>query len=200
MNDFDHYLDTAVVNVADIFPRATCVGPGARAILWVQGCVNNCPGCITPEMKTFDIQRMVKVDVLAALLLGIPKIEGITVVGGEPALQFRSLGVLFHCLRQAGLSVMVYTGYRIEKLRRVSRLGMDAFLDSIDILVDGPYVASLDKDQMWRGSGNQRIHFLTDRYRDYVWVHSTLDRTQELIYNAQGRYVYVGIPPSRIQE
>jgi anaerobic ribonucleoside-triphosphate reductase activating protein len=40
-----------------------------------------------------------------------------------------------------------------------------------DILVDGPYIRELpDNERRWIGSQNQRIHFLTDRYRfDEQW-------------------------------
>ena len=45
-------------------------------------------------------------------------------------------------------------------------------LSRIDILVDGPYQKdSPDTTRRWIGSSNQRIHFLSDRYRadDPYW-------------------------------
>jgi anaerobic ribonucleoside-triphosphate reductase activating protein len=196
MNEFEHYSDSTAINVAHVFPRVGCLGPGKRAILWVQGCVNSCPGCVTPEMRPLEIRHLVRVELLASLLLGIPDIEGITVVGGEPALQFRSLAQLFGLLRQGQLSIMLYTGYRLSDLRKILHKEMDTFLESIDILVDGRYDANLDRDQMWRGSENQQIHFLTSRYKAFAWALHAADRSQELFYDDEGRYVYVGIPPS----
>jgi anaerobic ribonucleoside-triphosphate reductase activating protein len=45
-------------------------------------------------------------------------------------------------------------------------------LEHTDVLVDGPYVRELpDTERRWVGSTNQRVHFLSDRYRpdDPCW-------------------------------
>ena len=38
-------------------------------------------------------------------------------------------------------------------------------LDELDLLIDGRYVADLDKGDALRGSSNQRIWNFTDRYK-----------------------------------
>ena len=70
-----------------------------------------------------------------------------------------------------GLSVMVFTGYLREDLEARTDFATTELLASTDILVDGPYVREQpDAERRWVGSTNQRIHFLTDRYRfDEQW-------------------------------
>jgi anaerobic ribonucleoside-triphosphate reductase activating protein len=67
---------------------------------------------------------------------------------------------------------MVFSGYTIEEARAKNDPDVDALLALTDILVDGPYVRELpDATRRWIGSTNQRIHFLSDRYRsdDPCW-------------------------------
>ena len=57
-------------------------------------------------------------------------------------------------------------------LRHVHDPHVAALLTDIDILVDGPYLREQpDAERRWIGSTNQRIHFLTPRYRadDPCW-------------------------------
>ena len=58
--------------------------------------------------------------------------------------------------------VIVYTGYCFEELKEVP--GADALLAQTDLLIDGPYIQELDDGRSLRGSSNQRIIPLTDRY------------------------------------
>lgn len=82
---------------------------------------------------------------------------------------------------------MVFTGYVIEELTREANT--QAVLRHIDILVDGPYLREQpDETRRWIGSANQRIHFLTDRYRfDDQWrKRNTLEirvRGNEVVVN-----------------
>ena len=74
--------------------------------------------------------------------------------------------------RGLGLSVMVFTGFTLEELRAREDPAIDGLLAETDILVDGRYERTMpDSQRRWIGSTNQRIHFLTDRYRadDPCW-------------------------------
>src|SRR5262249_61154693 len=99
-------------------------------------------------------------------------IEGITLLGGEPLAHADGAAALAGDVRGRGLSIMVFSGYTLEQARAMADPHVDALLARTDILVDGPYVRELpDTTRRWIGSTNQRIHFLTDRYRadDPVW-------------------------------
>ncbi|RMH78713.1 MAG: radical SAM protein, partial [Calditrichaeota bacterium] len=175
---------------------ARTAGPGIRAVLWLQGCAKRCPGCITPEMLKITPRTWVDVDKLAGLLLVLDDIEGITLYGGEPLLQYRALANLFQQITAGGLSTVVYTGYLYEELCRHPDPAMQTVLAHTDILIDGPYIRELDHGEMWRGSANQRILFLSRRYREeYRWVVEAKNRDLCIHHDADGNYVILGIPP-----
>jgi anaerobic ribonucleoside-triphosphate reductase activating protein len=99
-------------------------------------------------------------------------VEGISLLGGEPLAHAGAAAALARETRQAGLSVMVFTGYTLEEIRESGDPAVVALLSQTDILVDGPYLrASPERWRRWIGSTNQRIHFLSDRYRadDPCW-------------------------------
>lgn len=91
--------------------------------------------------------------------------DGITISGGEPFLQAEALGELL-CLLKTGMNcdvgVIVYTGYTLEELRILP--SAQALLEHVDLLIDGPYVQTLDDGGSLRGSSNQRVIPLTERY------------------------------------
>jgi anaerobic ribonucleoside-triphosphate reductase activating protein len=98
-------------------------------------------------------------------------IEGITMMGGEPFAHLAGAVELSHAARSLGLSVMVFSGYTIEELRARPEPEVAELIAATDILVDGPYDReNPDNQRRWIGSTNQRIHFLTERYRfDDQW-------------------------------
>ncbi len=102
-----------------------------------------------------------------AIAESVRDVEGVTVLGGEPFDQAAAFAEFGSEVQQAGLSVMVFTGYELEHLEGGDAPpGAAALLAVTDLLVDGPYVAELrDISRPWVGSTNQRFHFLTDRYR-----------------------------------
>ena len=68
---------------------------------------------------------------------------------------------------------MVYSGFTREDLIARGDPAILELLDATDILVDGPYLRDRpEPSRRWVGSANQRVHFLTDRYRadDPRWL------------------------------
>jgi len=99
-------------------------------------------------------------------------IEGVTLVGGEPFAQAAGAAALAEGVQRRGLSVIVFTGYTLEELGAMGDRAADELLRHADVLVDGPYVQDMPETRRrWIGSANQRVHFLTDRYRpgDPCW-------------------------------
>ena len=107
----------------------------------------------------------VSVGLLAKRILAVPGLEGVTYSGGEPMLQARSLSILSKTLRDAGLSIVCFTGYTLDHLRAQHNRWIGELLAQVDILIDGPYDRSQAANLLWRGSSNQQVHFLTTRYR-----------------------------------
>jgi anaerobic ribonucleoside-triphosphate reductase activating protein len=166
--------DTAL-QVAQFVPCTEAEGPGRRFALWFQGCPLRCPGCCNPEMLPFEGgERMSLAEVVRQVRQAAEAdgVEGITLLGGEPLAHAAGAAALAREVRSLGLSVMVFTGYTLEEARALPDPAVEELLAQTDILVDGPYVRELpETERRWIGSANQRVHFLTDRYRadDPCW-------------------------------
>lgn len=179
--------------------NVTTLGPGNRYGLWVQGCNRRCPGCVAQNSQDPKGGRSVKVSALAWDILSSDA-EGLTVSGGEPFLQAEALSELITLVKaKKNLGVIVYTGYCLEELEEVPYA--KELLSQIDLLIDGPYQRELDDGKSLRGSSNQRVIPLTDRYVDALPLYGTENRRTQLFRH--GSYVnIVGIPnqvaPKRI--
>jgi anaerobic ribonucleoside-triphosphate reductase activating protein len=164
-----------LASIAQIVTVTEAEGPGRRMAVWFQGCPLRCAGCCNPEMLPFDGGRAIDVNDLVEQLLAAKRahgIEGVTLLGGEPFSHAESAALLAQAAQANGLSVMIFSGYLLEDLRSSEDAAIAPLLANTDILVDGPYVrASPDTARRWIGSTNQRIHFLTARYRadDPCW-------------------------------
>lgn len=159
--------DGPEITVSRVSERTAVLGPGLRAVVWVRGCPLRCPDCISPEDLPFDGGTPVTAGALAARLNALPaEITGVTFSGGEPTAQAGALAELVDRLRgERDWSVLSYSGFTLEHLRRHGDAGVQALLARLDILVDGPYQRDRHASLAWRGSANQRLHFLTARHR-----------------------------------
>lgn len=157
---------SATLQISHVAARTTVLGPGVRAVIWVRGCPLRCAGCIAPEDLPFDGGEPRAVADLAAWLTGLPAdVTGVTFSGGEPMAQAGPLADLVDRIRAVrDWSVLSFSGFTIEHLRRHGDPGQLALLSRLDVLVDGPYLAARHADLRWRGSANQRLHFLTGRH------------------------------------
>ncbi len=167
------------------------LGPGNRYGLWVQGCNRRCPGCVAEKSQDLNGGTLIDVGGLAWEII-CTDIEGLTISGGEPFLQAKALAELVTLIREKkDIGVIVYTGYLLEELKDVP--DAEFFLEQIDLLIDGPYIKELDDGKSLRGSSNQRVHTLTDRYKDYLHLYGTEDRKTEVFKH--GDFInIVGIP------
>lgn len=169
-------------------PHTIAEGPGERACLWVQGCPIHCAGCAVPWTWPETGGQEVDVPELARTILNGPRVEGVTFLGGEPFAQAEALAELSRILRGSGLSIMTFTGYTIEKIRRSRRQGWHDLLSVTDLLIDGPYRRDLrDLSRPWVGSSNQRYHFLTPRYRSLAAALSAIPNRLEVRLRADGQ-------------
>jgi anaerobic ribonucleoside-triphosphate reductase activating protein len=157
------------LRVAQIVRCTEAEGPGRRFALWFQGCPLRCPGCCNPEMLLFEGGTPMSIDEAAGQMRESAEtegLEGITLLGGEPLAHAAGAAALARAVRLLGLTVMVFSGYTLEEARGLPDPAVRELLGLTDILVDGPYVRELpETGRRWIGSSNQRVHFLTDRYR-----------------------------------
>jgi len=168
-------MDPLTAQVAHVTPCTEAEGPGKRYALWFQGCPLRCPGCCNPEYLSFNGGTSRRVaDIVEEMRQSWEQfgIEGITLLGGEPFAHVPAALALAKAARKHGLSVMIFSGFTLEQLREKPEREIGELLDFTDILVDGPYVREQpDTERRWIGSKNQRIHFLSKRYRadDPCW-------------------------------
>ncbi|GAA1996900.1 4Fe-4S single cluster domain-containing protein [Catenulispora subtropica] len=185
--------EQAELVISRVAHRTTVLGPGVRAVVWVHGCPLRCAGCVAPEDLPFEggVRRTVA-DLAAELNALSADVRGLTLSGGEPMAQAGPLAALVRALRRdRDWSVMSYTGFTLEHLRRHGTDGQRALLAELDLLVDGPYVAARHADLLWRGSANQRLRFLTGRHAP-----PAEDRSAGLEFHvADDTLAWVGVPP-----
>ncbi len=191
-------MDKLQINVATYVEATEAEGPGKRFALWVQGCPLRCPECCNPEMLEFEDRDWTDVDTVAAWVLASADkngIEGVSFLGGEPFSQAAALGALAAQVRAHGLTVMVYTGFTLESLRKRGDAGVDDLLSQTDLLVDGPFVASRpDRERRWIGSLNQRGLALTEAYQDLAQDWDKSPDTVEVRITKDGRLLVNGSP------
>jgi anaerobic ribonucleoside-triphosphate reductase activating protein len=153
------------LRVAQIVAPTEAEGPGQRFAVWVQGCPLRCPGCCNPEMFPADLGAAIPAAELASRAIATEGLEGISLLGGEPFAQAEACAQLARLVRDAGLSVMVFSGYTRAELEANVTTGVDELLAACDLLVDGRFERDqLDTSRRWVGSRNQVVHFLTARY------------------------------------
>lgn len=188
--------NNGILRLARRSNRCTVLGPGVRAVLWVQGCPLRCPGCVAPETLPFEGGQVVPISRLADEIIAMNEIEGLTFSGGEPMAQAAALTELVDAVRtRRDLSVVCYSGFPLDFLRSKGTPPQHELIKRADILIDGPYLRERHTDLRWRGSENQKVHFLTARYRHLApaaeergtWIEFELDE-QETLH-------WIGIPP-----
>lgn len=170
------------------------LGPGLRYGLWVQGCLRRCEGCASPMAQPLDGGELIDVRELAEEILKVKHIEGITVSGGEPLLQDDALYELFSILKsRRDIGVLLYTGFKYEEIAKRK------LFKWCDALIDGEYMASLDDGKSMRGSSNQKIFYLSDRYKSCLDF-GVSSRDAEFVKTSDGRIVLVGVPSAKDME
>lgn len=171
------------------------LGPGNRCAIWFQGCSRKCTGCMSPSTQKLAGGTLIPIDRLITEVLSIDGIEGITISGGEPFLQIEALYELLSTLKmQSSLSVIIYTGFTIEELHSMNNSKVESILAKFtDVLIDGEYIEELNDGVALRGSSNQKVYFLTDRYIDFKLLYESTYRNTEVVVS-KNEIFFIGIP------
>jgi len=178
------------LKVYNLIESTKVLGPFSRFGLWTQGCPFRCKNCMTPDSIDRDGGIEIDIKELGKYILSFDN-EGITISGGEPFIQSEALYELLRFIKYyRDMGVIVYSGYQYEDLKG------DRLLELIDILIDGPYVDELNDGIALRGSSNQRVIFLTDRYKNFKDMYNQKKREIEII--ADINLQIIGIPSKKI--
>ena len=167
------------------------LGPGVRYCLWVQGCPRRCKDCTAPDAQALGAGVDIDTQALAWEII-LSDAEGLTISGGEPFLQAAALTEMIETIRRKkDMGVIVYSGFTYEELLKNEEY--KKLLENIDLLIDGPYVRELDDGKSLRGSSNQKVIPLTERYKKDLHMYGSGVRTSEMFF--YGYEIHrVGIP------
>lgn len=150
------------LRLAGIVQESIVDGPGLRYVIFTQGCPHHCVGCHNPH--THDPARgyNLSINELLNSILETKLISGITFSGGEPFMQPAACAELAKLVKKnrKEFNIIAYSGYYYADLLLMAKKdhAIYQFLQSVDILIDGPYDATLRSyDLPFRGSSNQNI-------------------------------------------
>mgnify|MGYP003571317871 FL=1 len=156
------------MHVGQIYKADCANGTGIRISLFVSGCSIHCKGCF--NACTWDFNFGVpyddRIENLILEELSKDYYEGITILGGEP-FEPSNQQTLVQLIRRIKRdfpkkNIWMFSGYVYDRdlvpggKRHIEVT--DEILDSIDVLVDGPFMVEKKNIQLrFRGSENQRI-------------------------------------------
>lgn len=166
------------------------LGPGKRVGIWTCGCRFKCPGCMTPELQSFEAGNEMSVEGIISALRKIPhKIDGFTISGGEPFEQPDELEKLVCALCEEFTDdIIIYSGYTYDELLKKGEKCKSIF-DKIAVLVDGRYIDELNDNKGLRGSANQNVIIFRDTER-YSYMNSCKRELQLLNYGGGASVVF----------
>jgi anaerobic ribonucleoside-triphosphate reductase activating protein len=183
-----------MLNVAEICTATRALGPGLRAVAWVQGCPFQCRGCIAPGWIPDQPAQLMSPEELAVALLADPGVTGLTFSGGEPMAQAEGLAATVREARRTrDVSLVCFTGFRLAEL--AGRPGADELLAEVDVLIDGRYVDVRNDGLGMRGSDNQHVHHLTGRLKDFDFAGGPR-RAEVRLRGTEA--LMVGVPPAEL--
>lgn len=144
-----------------LYHNSVVDGPGRRSVIQTAGCSIRCRHCFVPQTHERANGKRVSISsIIEDVVSRSDEHDGVTILGGEPFDQPESVAELVARLKQHGIHVTVYSGFTIQQLIQKRVASIDYILTHIDLLIDGPFLAS-DRGNPgeYRGSENQRyIH------------------------------------------
>jgi anaerobic ribonucleoside-triphosphate reductase activating protein len=147
------------IRAAGFAKESVVDGPGIRFVIFVQGCLRQCPDCHNPQTHDLQGGTEISLDEILTMIDSNPLLDGVTFSGGEPFLQAKPLAELARYCRRRNLSVAVYTGFYYEEiLTNQDNWEWQDLLQQTDILIDGPFEREKKTAEIpFCGSSNQRV-------------------------------------------
>ena len=183
-NKIDPYLQLLEIppghlNTMGYVNESEVNGPGSRAVVWLQGCQRECEACFNPNSWSFEINQLISVEDLVEKILSNPNNTGVTFSGGEPFWQAPALTEVAKRVKAAGLNVMSFTGFTLERLQsEYAPARAQELIAQLDILIDGAFVKSLavNDPQSLVSSSNQRVHVFNPELQDKLdWASDQIE-------------------------
>ena len=125
-----------------------------RYAVFFQGCKHYCDGCHNKESwdENEGYEKPIQ-DIIDDIKTRKYFIEGISISGGEPLLQYDKLLTLCkEFKKQLNKSIYVWTGYEMEYIKK----HYPELLSYADEIFDGKFEINNPTKKMYRGSNNQQ--------------------------------------------
>lgn len=151
------------MNYHRYYPVDVVNGEGTRCVLFVAGCVHQCPGCY--NKSTWGINsgvpftQSLEDQIIKDLQDTKIKRQGLSLSGGDP-LHPQNVPAILKLVQRVkseciNKDIWLWTGYKLDELTAEQQ----AVVPYIDVLIDGKFIQELaDPRLLWRGSSNQIIH------------------------------------------
>ena len=153
------------MEIGFIYYPVNTLGPGKRIGIWTQGCFRHCNNCMSHELRKIDHTKNRDIPSIIKEIKEIienHQVDGVTISGGEPFMQDDLIDLL-EGLSDLGIEdIILYTGYKLEELSEEKR----EVLAYLSVIIDGEYIDELNDNKPLRGSSNQRIFIINQKYKD----------------------------------
>jgi len=138
-------------------------GTGVRISLFVSGCPHHCKNCFNEHTWDRNYGEPFTKDIEDEIIkkLGQSYISGLTILGGEPMVEYNQPDVARLVKRvkdtYINKNIWIYTGYVWEHIPYLPDSTIE-IIRNIEVMVDGPFIEDLHNVNLnYRGSSNQRI-------------------------------------------
>lgn len=156
------------MQIERVFYPLETLGYGKRIGIWTIGCPHACFNCSNPELWDDNKKKDIPLSYVYQMLQAVQDpIDGVTISGGEPFQQPEELSELITFI-SAHISddILVYSGYTRNQLKSWENPHVENILNTIAALVDGKYVEGKNDNSPLKGSSNQVVHILNEKYRN----------------------------------
>ena len=195
MNLYKRMSQDTKILISHTEKNTDLLGPYRRFVIWVHGCCFACEGCLAENTKNGAYTEMSVEDLAQEILMS--DTEGITISGGEPFLQAEALFELITLLKSVrDTGVIIYSGFTLEELQK--NADTQNLLSVTDILIDGRYIKELDDGRAYIGSSNQRLHYLSDRYKNIGQEYYSEKKRRAEIKFTLDKAVLIGVPSENV--
>lgn len=185
------FIDEGMLSISHFERSTALLGPYKRFVIWVYGCCFNCDGCLAHNTK-YGVELKLSLRELVGQV-SLDDVEGITISGGEPFLQAPVLYDFVSLLRsKKDIGIIIYSGYTKEELQKDER--NLPLLSITDILIDGRYIKALDDGRAYVGSSNQKVHYLSERYKEIGPYYYAARKRKAEIKLTGNQAILIGVP------
>ena len=169
-------MDNNFLRIHSFESFGTVDGPGIRYIIFLQGCSLRCKYCQNRDTWDINSGQLISIDEIVNRILNyksyILPSGGVTISGGEPILQVKSLILLFKKLKEYGIHTAIDTSGMFDLTEDVKELLKYTDL----VLLDIKHIDSIKCKELVGFNSEKELNFakyLSDNNID-IWIRQVL--------------------------